>query len=79
MSEKVVPYRPLELMLDEKITDFDCQDFIGVWNKFVPAGFCDQLVDWFEVLYNKRTCQYDGEDEWEMFKDLDVEDRKSVV
>lgn len=67
MTETITPYRPLELMLDEKITDFECQDFIGVWNNFVPASFCDQLLDWFEFLYTKRTCQYDGEDQYKMF------------
>lgn len=71
MPEKVQPYRPLELMLDEKITDFDCQDFIAVWKRFVPASFCDQLVDWFESMYNRTSSQYDGDDQYDFFKDAD--------
>jgi hypothetical protein len=44
----VQPYRPIELMRDPKLTKFEEKDFIGVWENFVPASFCDQLIDFFE-------------------------------
>lgn len=48
------PYRPLELMIDEKLSKFECQDFIGVWDSFVPAPFCDNLIKYFEDIVNNR-------------------------
>jgi hypothetical protein len=49
----VQPYRPLELMRDSKLTKFELKDFIGVWENFVPAAFCDQLIQYFETVVNK--------------------------
>jgi hypothetical protein len=51
---KVQQWRPLELMQDPNITKSDFSDFIGVWENFVPAPFCDQCIGWFENLLNKR-------------------------
>ena len=47
---KVQQWRPLELMQDPNITKSDFSDFIGVWENFVPAPFCDQCIGWFENL-----------------------------
>lgn len=52
----VQPYRPLELMENEKITKFEFNDFIGVWENFVPKSFCDELIGMFENLYNSQGC-----------------------
>ena len=46
----IQPYRPLELMKD-KITKSSFNDFIGVWDDFVPASFCDELIEYFEDTY----------------------------
>ena len=51
---KVQQWRPLELMQDPNITKSDFTDFIGVWENFIPAPFCDQCIGWFENLLNKR-------------------------
>jgi hypothetical protein len=53
----VQPYRPIELMRDSKITNFELTDFIGVWQNFVPASFCDQLIAFFEHTLN-HTADY---------------------
>lgn len=44
----IQPIRPLELMKDSKMTKFDCQDFIGVWEDFVPAFLCEKMINVFE-------------------------------
>lgn len=46
----IQPYRPLELMKD-KMTKSSFNDFIGVWDDFVPASFCDELIEYFEDTY----------------------------
>lgn len=53
----IQPYRPLELMRDPKLTKFELTDFIGVWENFVPANFCDQLIQFFEHTIN-NTADY---------------------
>lgn len=55
------PYRPLELMLDEKLTKFECEDFIGVWDSFVPAPFCEILIKYFEDITNNRLSVVENE------------------
>ena len=55
MQNNIPPYRPLELMLDSKITKYDCQDFIGVWENFVPGSFCDKLIEYFEYIYKNHS------------------------
>jgi len=42
----LAPYRPLELMMNSTMTKSSFDDFIGVWDNFVPAPFCDQLVEY---------------------------------
>ena len=53
----IQPYRPLELMRDPKITKFELDDFVGVWENFVPGAFCDQLIEFFEHTIN-HTADY---------------------
>ncbi len=55
MKNTVQPYRPVELMRDEKITDFEFEDFIGVWKNFVPKSFCQELIDFFDVNSIKQS------------------------
>jgi hypothetical protein len=72
MSEKIQPYRPIELMMDEKMTNFEFKDFIGVWDKFVPRSFCEQLISWFDHMVTDGTSYIDGSDLDEMFKKNDT-------
>lgn len=44
----ITPIRPLELMKDPNLTKSDFTDFIGVWDNFVPAYLCEQLINHFE-------------------------------
>ena len=53
----IQPYRPIELMRDSKLTKFELNDFIGVWDNFVPGAFCDQLIEFFEHTIN-NTADY---------------------
>lgn len=39
-------YRPPELMLNPKITNFECDDFIGIWKNFIPKPVCDELIEY---------------------------------
>lgn len=50
----IQPYRPLELMRD-KMTKSSFNDFIGVWDDFVPASFCDELIEYFEDTYTMNS------------------------
>lgn len=56
------PYRPIELMQDERITKSDFTDFIGVWENFVPKNFCDSVIQYFEDIYSKKGCYIPSED-----------------
>lgn len=51
-KNELAPYRPLELMRNPKMTKSSFDDFIGVWEKFVPDAFCDQLVAYGENFIN---------------------------
>lgn len=51
----IAPYRPLELMLNEDLTKFDVQDFIAVWDGFVPKAFCDQLIEYGDRVLDDKT------------------------
>ena len=48
--EGVPPIRPIELMLDENITNVEFKDFIGVWDGLMPAAVCKQFTDWMGTL-----------------------------
>lgn len=49
-------YRPLELMQNEKITKFEFDQFIGVWDKFVPKPLCDEVIKYFDDMFEKNGC-----------------------
>lgn len=55
----VQPYRPLELMCNEKITNSEFSDFIGVWKNFVPKSFCENLITYFDEYFEKTGCIMD--------------------
>ena len=54
MNQKLsVPdYRPLELMLDNRITKSDFDDFIGVWPNFMPRPLCEELIGYANSVYD---------------------------
>lgn len=49
-------YRPLELMQDEKITKFNFDQFIGVWDRFVPKPLCDEIIKYFDAVQDTNGC-----------------------
>lgn len=51
----LAPYRPLELMRNKAATRSDFQDFIGVWEGFVPKPFCEQLVKYGDGVLDENT------------------------
>ena len=51
----ITPIRPVELMLDRNLTKSNFDDFIGVWEGFMPKPECQKYIDWFENLEN-QTC-----------------------
>jgi hypothetical protein len=59
----IQPYRPIELMQDNKITQFEFNDFIGVWKNFIPRPLCDQIIKYFEEVMDNRGCYIRSEHE----------------
>lgn len=51
----VTPIRPLELMKDENITKSEFNDFIGVWENFVPPSVCQKTINFFEETLKVST------------------------
>ena len=51
----VTPIRPLELMKDENITKSEFNDFIGVWENFVPPSVCQKTINFFEETLQVST------------------------
>jgi hypothetical protein len=51
----VTPIRPLELMKDENITKSEFNDFIGIWENFVPPYVCQKTIDFFEETISVST------------------------
>ncbi len=43
--EMVTPIIPMDLMGDKGKFD----DFIGVWENFVPSAFCNDLINFFQT------------------------------
>jgi hypothetical protein len=48
---QIPDYRPLELMVDPRITKFEFDDFIGIWPNFMPKPLCDQLIEYADSVY----------------------------
>jgi len=59
----IQPIRPLELMKDSRMTKFDCQDFIGVWEDFVPASLCETIINTFEGTTQTSSLIHPSEDD----------------
>lgn len=52
----ITPIRPLELMKDSSITQFNFSDFIGVWENFVPAYLCECVINHFNDITINSSC-----------------------
>lgn len=63
----IVEYRPLELMLNSKITKHECDDFIAIWENFVPAAFCDKIIEYYETLFDETGCYIEQESETNLY------------
>jgi len=50
-KKQTQPVKPLSMMVSMKDGHFD--DFIGVWKKFVPDYFCEELIDKFDEIENE--------------------------
>ena len=56
-NDNVLSYRPLELMLNEKITKVEFDDFIGVWKNFMPKPVCDEMIKYCDHVLDS-SCLY---------------------
>ena len=54
MTEKLTPYRPLNLMKDDKLTKASFDDFIGVWPNFVPKPWCDKIIKYGDAMLDQK-------------------------
>jgi hypothetical protein len=54
MTQELTPYRPLSLMIDEKLTKSEFNDFIGIWPNFVPKPFCEKLIKYGDSVLNEE-------------------------
>ena len=50
-------YRPLELMLNPKLTKSEFTDFIGIWPNFLPKPLCNQLIEHADQVIDSA-CTY---------------------
>ena len=57
-------YRPLELMIDPKITKFEFDDFIGVWHNFMPRPFCDKIIEFMDQMIERGSNIDPGDSEF---------------
>jgi hypothetical protein len=53
----VQPYRPVELMRNEKLTKSNFDDFIGVWEGFVPKSICEEAISFFNKNFEELGCE----------------------
>jgi len=65
----IQPYRPLELMRNDAFTKSSFDDFIAVWDDFVPKSFCEELIQYFEDTrsLNSSIAPGDLESDYEEF------------
>ena len=54
MTEQLTPYRPLNLMKDDKMTKASFGDFIAVWPNFVPKPWCDKIIKYGNAMLDQR-------------------------
>ncbi len=62
-------YRPLELMLDERITKVEFNDYIGVWENFMPKPVCDEIIKYCDHVVDSACLHNPDVDEVEYNKD----------
>lgn len=66
---KTVPFKPVRMMQAEECGQFD--DFIGIWENFVPEYYCDELIQTFEKIKNEwqglGVTQMNIEDEYQVW------------
>ena len=73
----VEPYRPLELMQREDFTKSDFDDFIGVWENFMPRPTCKKLIQYCEHVidtgsyYNQDFQELPGGSDQKVYKSED--------
>ncbi len=59
-EQDIIPdYRPIELMLDKNITKSEFNDFIGVWENFMPGPLCDDIVAFCAEIF-ENSASYTG-------------------
>ena len=54
MTDQLTPYRPLNLMKDDKMTKASFDDFIAVWPNFVPKPWCDKLIRYGDAMLDQK-------------------------
>ena len=54
MTENLTPYRPLNLMKDDKLTKASFDDFIGVWDNFIPKPWCDRIIKFGDAMLDQK-------------------------
>ena len=65
-------YRPLELMLDPKMTKVEFDDFIGVWPNFMPKPLCDTIINYSNTISDMGVkVNYDPDMEFPSSEDLE--------
>jgi hypothetical protein len=63
-------YRPLELMLDPKMTKVEFDDFIGVWPNFMPKPLCETIINYADKISDTGcTVNYDKESKDQQYLD----------
>ena len=73
------PIKPLELMKNEELTKFEFNDFIGVWENFVPRYLCEKVINEFEKLSSTSSIvMMSGEQQFKQSK-LGRDDRSLLL
>lgn len=64
------PIKPLEIMKDDNLTKSEFTDFVGVWDNFVPAYLCEQIINHFDdrLTNCSITNFHDGENQFKNTK-----------
>lgn len=71
MSQELTPYRPLSLMIDEKVTKSEFSDFIAIWPNFIPKPFCEKLIEYGDSVLDEKI-SVDNESHFEMMNGQDM-------
>lgn len=68
----VEPYRPLELMEKRDFTKSEFNDFIGVWEGFVPKPLCDRIIKYCDYVMENGSIPSGPYDETKVHKSEEV-------